>query len=245
MRLFIVCVILSGFRPVAQFELSGVALTIPSALLTKRIRMKLNNGGYEGHESRAAQLVVDYGDRVLDLGSGVGYVATICAMLAGSENVVTVEANPDLLDVIRTNLDNNDCAEATVLHGAAVGAPVDGGILQLRQAHAFWASSLADGDEGGRTVDVPALVTADLLAEYEPTVVMMDVEGAEAGMFDTPWPDHVRVLVMELHPKRYPDTTIKRIFDCMSASGLIYSPALSRGQMVGFCREGFVLDAEE
>lgn len=228
----------------AQFELSGVSLEIPEELLTKRIRMKLKSGGYEGHESRAAQLVVDYGDRVLDLGSGVGYVATLCAMLAGAENVVTVEANPDLLGVIRGNLTANDCAEATVLHGAAVGAAVEGGMLHLKQARAFWASSVS-ADAGAQTVAVPALVVGDLLAQHRPTVVMMDVEGAEGGMFDAPWPDHVRVLVMELHPKRYPDTTIKRIFDCLSASGLVYSPALSRGQMVGFCREGAALDAEE
>ncbi|WP_298293710.1 FkbM family methyltransferase [uncultured Litoreibacter sp.] len=227
----------------AQFELSGVTLEVPEAFLTKRIRMKLKNGGYEGHESRAAQLVVDYGDRVLDLGSGVGYVATLCAMLAGAENVVTVEANPDLLPVIRGNLELNDCEEATVLHGAAVGAPVTGGTLALKQARAFWASSVSDAG-GAETIDVPALVLRDLIAEHKPTVVMMDVEGAEATMFDAPWPDHVRVLVMELHPKRYPDTVIKRIFDCMSASGLIYAPALSRGQMIGFCREGVALDAE-
>lgn len=230
--------ILSGFSNVAQFELNGVHLRVPGAFLTKRIRMKLNGGGYEGNEARAAQLAVRAGDRVLDLGAGLGYIATLSALRAGAQNVVTVEANPDLLPVIRTNLDANGCADATLLHGAAVGSAVPGETLRLRQAPAFWASALTDEGEG---VDVPALAVSDLIAQHRPTVVMMDVEGAEAGMFEAPWPDHVRVLVMELHPARYPDTTIKRIFDCMSASGMIYAPDLSRGAMVGFCRAGMAL----
>ncbi|MDA8747137.1 FkbM family methyltransferase [Litoreibacter sp.] len=228
----------------AQFELNGVALQIPAELLTMKIRQKLKSGKYEGHEARAAQLVIDYGDRVLDLGSGIGYVATICAMLAGAENVVTVEANPDLLDVIRGNLDANDCAEATLVHGAAVGRATSDGTVALTKARAFWASSVGTG-QGAQTVNVPAILISELLAKHRPTVVMMDVEGAEADMFDAPWPDHVRVVILELHQNRYPDTVIRQIFDTMSTSDLIYSPNLSRGAIVGFCRVGQGLDGSD
>lgn len=239
-----ISVILSGITTLAQFELNGVTLHIPDALLTMKIRQKLKSGKYEGHEARAAQLVIDYGDRVLDLGAGVGYVATMCAMLAGAENVVTVEANPDLLDVIRANLDANDCAETTLIHAAAVGHGTPDGTIALQQARAFWASSVSS-EQSAHTITVPAMIVADLLAKYRPSVVMMDVEGAEATMFDTPWPAHVRVVMLELHQNRYPDTVIGKIFDTMSASGLIYSPDLSRGAIVGFCRAGQGLDGSD
>lgn len=234
--------ILTRFLRVAQFELSGVSLEVPDRLLTKRIRDKLEAGSYEANEARAAQLMIDYGDRVLELGAGVGYISTICAMLAGAQNVMSVEANTRLLNTARTNLDRNDCEEAVLLHGAIVGAPVKGDRVYLKGAHAFWASSLgtpADKD----AISVPALVLSDLLESHRPTVVIMDVEGAEADLFDAPWPETVRVVTLELHPSCYPDTVIKRIFDCLSASGLIYAPHLSRGAHVGFCRQGQQLDA--
>jgi FkbM family methyltransferase len=227
---------------VAQFELSGVSLEVPDRLLTKCIRDRLEAGKYEANEARAAQLMIDYGDRVLELGAGVGYVSSICAMLAGAGNVMSVEANPRLLNTARTNLDRNDCEETVLLHGAVVGAKVKGDRVHLKDAHAFWASSLGAAEEED-TISVPALVLSDLLEVHKPTVVIMDVEGAEADLFDTPWPDFVRVITVELHPNRYPDTVIKRIFDGMSASGLIYAPHLSRGALVGFCRQGAQLDA--
>ncbi len=226
----------------AQFELSGVSLEVPDRLLTPRIRDRLETGHYEANEARAAQLMIDYGDRVLELGAGVGYISTICAMLAGAQNMMSVEANPRLLNTIRTNLDRNDCEEAVLLHGAIVGAPVKGARVHLKNAHAFWASSMGAPEEEG-AISVPALVMGDLLEAHKPTVVIMDVEGAEADLFDAPWPDFVRVVALELHPDRYPDTVIKRIFDGMSASGLIYAPDLSRGALIGFCRQGQQLDA--
>ena len=64
----------------------------------------------------------------------------------------------------------------------------------------------------------------------------MDIEGAEQTLFDEPWPAHVRSVMMELHPGRYPDTTIKKIIDCLSASGLTYDPGPSRGRILGFRR---------
>jgi hypothetical protein len=67
-------------------------------------------------------------------------------------------------------------------------------------------------------------------------VVIMDIEGAEEHLFDAPWPDFVRHVMMELHPGRYPDTVIQRIVDCMSTSGLTYDPGPSRGRILCFRR---------
>jgi len=227
---------------VAQFELSGVSLQVPDQFLTKRIRAKLENGQYESNEARATQLMIDYGDRVLELGAGVGYISTICAMLAGAQNVMSVEANARLLNTARSNLDRNGCDEAVLLHGAVVGAKPRGGRVPLKRSQAYWASSLETTGDGD-AVSVPALELSDLLEVHKPTVVIMDVEGAEADLFDAPWPDHVRVVTIELHPGLYADTVIRHIFDAMSASGLIYAPDLSRGALVGFCRQGQQLDA--
>ncbi|WP_375689098.1 FkbM family methyltransferase [Pseudooceanicola sp. LIPI14-2-Ac024] len=219
-----------------EYELRGVKLALPEALVTPKIRQKLEKGRYEGVEARAAALRVKPGHRVLELGGGMGYVSAICAGITGGENLVTVEANPDMLPVIRANLDRNGHGAATLIHGAVAGDAAEGETLAFRRGKAFWGSSIAAEGAGGDIVEVPLLRIGALLRAHRPQVVIMDIEGAEQHLFDRPWPRHVRSVLMELHPGRYPATVIRTIFDGMSASGLTYDPGVSSGAVVGFRR---------
>ena len=221
----------------AEFEIEGLRLEVPDAHLNDRIHAKLASGGYEALEARAALMRLRPGQRVLELGAGVGFIACLCARVAGAENVTTVEANPALLPVIDGNLVRNGVAGVTVLHGAVGG--MDGGAepLAFDAARSFWAGHIADeASKAERVVDVPNLGLGGLMAQARPDLVIMDIEGAEAHLFDAPWPAHVKAVMMELHPGRYPDTVIQRIVDCLSASGLTYDPGPSRGRVLCFRR---------
>ncbi len=219
-----------------DFELNGISLHLPEALARPRIVKKIEAGKYEGHEARAAAMRIKPGFRVLELGGGMGYVGSVCAGITGGENVVTVEANPDMLPVIRANLDRNGHHSATLIHGAVTGDAAEGETLPFRRGDAFWGASLAEEDAEGDIVQVPLLRIGALLAEHRPHVVIMDIEGAERYLFDKPWPRPLRFLMLELHPARYPDTVIREVFDCMSASGMAYDPRASTGGVVGFRR---------
>ncbi|MGR3463096.1 MAG: FkbM family methyltransferase [Sagittula sp.] len=221
----------------AEFDIEGLRLEVPDSHLNDRIAAKLASGGYEGHEARAALMRLRTGQRVLELGSGIGYIACLCARVAGAENVTTVEANPGLLPVIEGNLARNGFDAVTVLHGAVGGMDGAAAPLAFDAARSFWAGHIADeASAAERVVEVPHLGLRDLMARVRPGLVIMDIEGAEAHLFDTPWPAHVRSVMMELHPGRYPDTVIQRIVDCMSASGLTYDPGPSRGRILCFRR---------
>ncbi|CUH40683.1 methyltransferase, FkbM family [Jannaschia seosinensis] len=218
-----------------DFTIHGVHLTVPDRILRPRIAARLAAGAYEQFEAAAAARCITSGARVLELGAGIGFVSCICARGAGAENLVSVEANPHMRDVIRANLDANGHQAATLLHGA-VGAAGAAETVTFRCAPAFWASAIADGSGRGEEVAVPVLRLADLFAAYRPNVVVMDIEGGEAALFDAPWPDHVEAVLMELHPEAYPAAMIGRIFDCLLRSGLVYAPDLSRSAVVGFRR---------
>ncbi len=221
----------------AEFDIEGLRLEVPDSHLNDRIAAKLASGGYEGHEARAALMRLRTGQRVLELGSGIGYIACLCARVAGAENVTTVEANPGLLPVIEGNLARNGFDAVTVLHGAVGGMDGAAAPLAFDAARSFWAGHIADeASAAERVVEVPHLGLRDLMARVRPGLVIMDIEGAEAHLFDTPWPAHVRSVMMELHPGRYPDTVIQRIVDCMSASGLTYDSGPSRGRILCFRR---------
>lgn len=223
----------------AQFTLNDVQLDVPDAMLTPKIRQRMRNGMYEAPEARSVLLSVEHGDRVLELGAGIGYISALAGMIAGPENVISVEANPDLLDVIAANHLRNDCAAIDLRHGAVAGDATPEARIDFTQSAAFWASSVGGAAGPKATViEVPVLPFWALIAEQEPSVVIMDIEGAEADLFDRVWPEHVRVLLMEIHPRRYPDYVVKQIFDQLSASGLVYSADLSRGKTLGFLRLG-------
>jgi len=140
-----------------------------------------------------------------------------------------------MLPVIRANLDRNGYAGVTLLHGAVTGRDGSDAPVAFDGAKSFWAGRIADG-AAARHVDVPALGLDALLARLRPQVVIMDIEGAEERLFEAPWPAHVRSVMMELHPGRYPDTVIRRIVDCMSVSGLTYDPGPSCGRILCFRR---------
>ncbi|WP_297772174.1 FkbM family methyltransferase [uncultured Roseovarius sp.] len=221
----------------ADFEIDGLHFSVPDALLNERIRAKLASGGYEADEANAARMRLREGQRVLELGSGIGFIASICARVTGAENVTTVEANPAMLEVIRANLDRNGFGAATLLHGAVGGLAGGQASVPFDAGKAFWAARLANREKAGATtVTVPDLGLDALLQTVRPQFVIMDIEGAEEHLFAAAWPAHVRSVMMELHPGRYPDTVIKRIVDCMSASGLTYDPGPSRGRILCFRR---------
>jgi len=81
-------------------------------------------------------------------------------------------------------------------------------------------------------VTVPALRLTTLLEEHQPSIVMMDVEGAEVELCQQAWPESVRLVIMEIHTSKYPPKVVKQIFDGMSAQGFTYMPWGTRGEVV-------------
>ncbi|MEM7723734.1 MAG: FkbM family methyltransferase [Pseudomonadota bacterium] len=215
-----------------EFRINGLTLALPDALATPDISAKLNDGSYEADEARAADRCVRPGFRVLDLGSGLGYIAALCAQKAGAENVLTVEANPDLLPVIESNLAANGQADVSVLHGAVTDTAEEGATASFAIKDTFTGSSLTG--TGTRRVDVPLIPITDLIRAHRPHVILMDIEGAEANLFKRRWTCPLRYFVLELHPKRYGPEVIKKIVDFMSAMDMTYDPVVSRGKVLGF-----------
>lgn len=218
-----------------SFTLQDVVLEVPRLLLTPKIEAALTEGRYEGQEAAALNAHLSLGDRVLELGSGLGYLAVHAALVVGPEAVTTVEANPDLIPVIKANLAANLMTGVTVLHGAALDTPPPNGICRFFLTPAFWASSTeAAGNPRAREISVAAFGLGDLLTETQATVLLADVEGAETELFFAPLPDALRLIILELHPNKFDADAIRQIFDRLSGQGFGYCPKASRGRIVCF-----------
>ena len=77
---------------------------------------------------------------------------------------------------------------------------------------------------------------SDLLADHRPTLVMMDIEGGEADLAGYAWPDHVRMVILEVHTRGYSADTLRGIITGFFDAGFTYCPWGSRAETLVFER---------
>lgn len=203
------------------FNISGTTLNLPDDILSPDLISWLESGRYELQESRALTEFLKPEDVVMDIGAGVGFVSVLAARIVGGQNVIAIEANPSLLPVLQNNLALNDVAGATLLNFAVVASGEPRTTLYLNRA--FWASTtLAAKNTPLKGVEVPAISLEAITAEWQPTVVVCDVEGSEKDFFQAPLPPCVRLIILELHPTKYSAQAFDTILARLAAIGFAY-----------------------
>lgn len=159
-----------------------------------------HRGRYEPAMTAAFASLLRPGDHVWDLGANAGYYTLIAASRVGpTGSVLAVDAIRDMCDLVARQLAHNDRA-GLVLHAAVTTVSGEIGFTVAAQN----ARSRIDAAAETR---VPALTLGDLRARvgHEPTVIKMDLEGAERDLvcavqaFPT-----VRVWCVEVHGGCFP-----------------------------------------
>lgn len=223
-----------------RFQLGDISLEIPPENLGTRVQLALERGSFEHDEARALARHFTAHDRLLDLGSGTGYMACLAGRVAGGKAVTGVEALPDMVEAARANLLRNGIKGATVHWGAVVPESHGSAYVRFAARKQFWASSiLRAGDRRYRAaLEVPALRLSDLLRETGATVLSCDIEGGELALFETDLPDRLRLVIIEIHPKVYGDAGVARVLDGLRRNDLVYCAKGSVGTTVVFRRIG-------
>lgn len=220
-----------------SFTFGGMNIAVQSAHLTPKIKQALMSGRYENAERAAIDTHVTSYDRVLDLGGGIGCTGVVAGKIVGGENLIIVEANDDLLPDIHANLIANDVVGAQLVHSAIV-PNLTTDHVSFFKSKGFWAGSLQEGNAPNtQEIKVIALPFIDAVKQFTPTVIICDTEGIEAKIFQHSLPNHVRLMILELHPNLYDQNTIKTLFDRLSLMGFSYLPRGSRGAVVCFGRK--------
>ena len=203
--------------------------------MSGRIRAALRADTYERKECDAILRVVHEGDRVLELGAGIGYVSTLMATQRKAGRVVSYEANPALIPHIRRMHAANG-AEHIELRNALL-APEAGDPVPFHVRRNLLSSSLEgsvnpEGIVETVTVDCHAIGT--VLAEVQPDVLICDIEGGEADLLPAGDWSGLRAAVIELHPQWIGAAGVQAVFDAMQSAGLTYFPRSSEGKVVTF-----------
>jgi FkbM family methyltransferase len=215
-----------------SFTLRGLTLSLPAAALKGNLERALSSGRYENHEADALLLHLRPGDRLLDLGAGLGFICALAARVLGEAAVAGVEAGPETVKLARKNLAANGYPGVRVMRGAVVGAGE--GEVEFGQRPAFWASAL-QGPEGwpenAEVIRVPARPIGKLLARFAPTVISCDIEGGEREVLVQPLPG-VRLVVVETHPQIYGVAGVARINAALLGQGFLAAEGARKDTLV-------------
>lgn len=184
--------------------------TIPRA-----VRNGLFKNTYEDGEREMLRRCVRAGDKVLEIGGGIGFVGMAAAKIAGEGNVISYEANPRQKEVIEANYALN--SPVPELRMKAVTR--DGEPVTFHQSDNVISSSIYQRDEAQTAITVPIDALADILAELCPDVVVMDVEGAEIKLLADVDLAEVRAMVVELHPHIVGEDKIAALMTSLEARG--------------------------
>ena len=165
--------------------------------MSRRVEQALSKGSYEQEELRLIGAVLSPEDIVREVGAGLGLVSTYCAQRIGSARVFAAEADPDLESCIRDTYRLNQ-VEPT-LEMCAVG-PRPGRVTLYRDKHLV-SSSVVRRRAGARPVEVSGKALNYLVKKVEPTLLVIDAEGAERTLFDDAELPTVTRVVLELHDR--------------------------------------------
>lgn len=207
--------------------INGVKIHLRSPVISDRVAKSIYLGLYERLEARVVMATLQADDRVLELGSGVGYLSTLCARRTGSERVFAVEANPAMEPYIRETFRLNEVSPKLEM---CVLGDCDGEV-PFNVNDNYSSSSLHD--RGGKTISVRQKSFAGMLAEAQPTYLICDIEGGEVPLLiDTPLTG-IRKICIEIHPhiignhdcSRLMQKLLEEGFDCdwtLSGDGVFH-----------------------
>lgn len=226
-----------SYPPEAYLQVGGVVIPEDAAVITPAIRAAMLGGRFEAEESLQIPLIVRPGDRVLEIGAGIGFISTLLSRQRRVSSVLAVEANPNLIAYMERLHARNRVRKVRRLNAVLTNEPVASRTFYLRQD--FWMGSLVPGPNPYlATVEVPTRNFDALLRDEGVSLIVCDVEGAEAFLFDGADLAEVDRIFVEMHDHITGLSGVARLFATLCMQGFVYDPRHSVGSVVLFQRLG-------
>ena len=202
-------------RNAETVAIRGVKVRTARDEIPKRMRSLLFKGIYETDECDLVESEVRPGDRVLEIGAGIGLVSLLATRICGQDNVLSCEANPNLESMIRGNYRLNGWTPNLMMRAVTS----DGRRLMFFRSDDVFSSSATDRGLAGDRICVDSLAINDLIGEHHPSVVIMDVEGSEVELMATADLSRVRAVIVEMHPQIVGEEEIANLVRDTEAKG--------------------------
>lgn len=177
-------------------RLDGLTVTCDPALIPRSVVTALVKGSYEAPERLLVVDAIRPGDRVVEIGTGVGVVSLLCNRLAGAGNVLSFEANAALEPAIRANFALNGMQPRIRFKAVTV----DGAPISFFRNDNIVSSSVYDRGLQAEKVVVPSEALDAVLQTEDSSVLVIDVEGAELALLSCDGVSRLREIIVETHP---------------------------------------------
>ena len=213
-------------------EIKGVQIDVSSPKISRRVERIMRRGWYEADEAKAAEHLLKDGDIVLEVGGGCGFISAFVAKLGRAGRVLSVEADPDMIPVMRQTHALNDVTIEVFNEILSDGS----GSMDFYVCENFLASSCAPRVHTSHKVSVPASCFQARLAEWRPNLLIIDIEGGERELLRQSLPPCVDRIIVEIHEWAYGLAGVKEVMDRISDLGFAYLPTVSHGSVQGYQR---------
>ncbi len=211
-----------GLKTTITYE--GFVIPVGRSGMSAEVMMGIVGNLYEQPEISGLNRVLRRGDRVVELGAGLGVITALTARLVAPEGrVLAYEANPQLIDGTREFLDKHGVANVDLRNAVLVPHSEPGATREFHVARVFAVSSLVTTGGPGRsgTISVPAEGVNEVMADFHPDVLICDIEGGEAELIPSLDASTLRAVVIEMHPNRLTKAEIAAIEQALTRQGLV------------------------
>ena len=224
-------------RIVPNVRYRGLKIPIANPPISRKIFKQLVRQSYEVPELAAIFGLLRDGDRMLELGTGLGVVSGLASRFRKDVVVRSYEGNPDLISFI-SNMHLLNAIEKIDLRNEILLPNPTTMAVEFLTHRSFAESSIVEHGAIVQRVQVPCRDINSVLAEFRPDLFVCDIEGGESRVFDGIQLQGIRAVVIELHPAVIDRLAIKRVYDCCAAAGLYPRVELSSATVVAFERVG-------
>lgn len=184
----------------------------------------IDNRKYESGEINIVKQSLHKNDKVLELGTGLGFISAFCSKKVGSENVYTFEANPLLKPGINKMYSRNHVNP----HLEFVILGKENGIASFYvNRQSLLASGLHESVAQKQKIEVEQKNLNEKIREINPTYLIMDIEGGEYEIINEIDFHTISKVQFELHPSILDTQKISQIFTKLACNGFEKSKSLS------------------
>ncbi len=217
------------------YELQGVLVPYDANIITPNIELAIAAGTFEQEEAAELPSIVQPGDRVLEIGAGIGFISTLLDRHSSVEAVIAVEANPRLMHYMSWLHNINRVSKVKRLNAVLTNGAADTMTFYLRRD--FWMGSLSAGPNPFEDkIQVPTQNLNETIRDEKISLIVCDIEGAETFLFEDAALEGVTRIYLELHDHVTGLWGVHRLFKTMAAKGFAYDPRHSSRSIVLFRR---------
>jgi FkbM family methyltransferase len=216
-------------------EVEGIKMRIDRRMTPFQVQ-KLLSGRHTRHERNLLVHRLDKDDIVMELGGGIGMLATACALKIGGDRVHSYEANPILETLIQDNYALNNVSPQ--LKMCMLGREHDTCTFYVCK-HFARSSAYELPNQETTPHEVPVEPLNDEIERIQPTVLVMDVQGSEGELLGFADLSGVRKLLVEMHPNVLGINQVNRLRRQLRTQGFI--EVERAGQSFMYLREGYLV----